>query len=178
MQEVKPRSFVRWKTFVFQNKNSNGNPDSAPTEPPDRSRLHCHHTFGHPGNVRPAHLLVVSEGSFQWRLRTRGAGGDLPEGGREAGAGTMPRGIVQTGSGSAFGRATAGSARVFGGNGGRVIFHGGTLAAARDLSHFAAGTRARLPQEAFLRSEEHTSELQSPCNLVCRLLLEKKKKTL
>src|SRR5256885_2585189 len=31
-----------------------------------------------------------------------------------------------------------------------------------------------VPLEA--RSEEHTSELQSPCNLVCRLLLEKKKK--
>src|SRR5256885_3375597 len=30
--------------------------------------------------------------------------------------------------------------------------------------------------ESFTRSEEHTSELQSPCNLVCRLLLEKKKK--
>src|SRR2546426_4062160 len=30
--------------------------------------------------------------------------------------------------------------------------------------------------EAYARSEEHTSELQSPCNLVCRLLLEKKKK--
>src|SRR6266850_4160598 len=29
---------------------------------------------------------------------------------------------------------------------------------------------------ARVRSEEHTSELQSPCNLVCRLLLEKKKK--
>src|SRR5256885_895130 len=29
--------------------------------------------------------------------------------------------------------------------------------------------------EAAVRSEEHTSELQSPCNLVCRLLLEKKK---
>src|SRR2546426_3939933 len=29
---------------------------------------------------------------------------------------------------------------------------------------------------AWARSEEHTSELQSPCNLVCRLLLEKKKK--
>src|SRR2546426_6030600 len=28
---------------------------------------------------------------------------------------------------------------------------------------------------AHVRSEEHTSELQSPCNLVCRLLLEKKK---
>src|SRR5256885_11059126 len=31
-------------------------------------------------------------------------------------------------------------------------------------------------QFAIHRSEEHTSELQSPCNLVCRLLLEKKKK--
>src|ERR1039457_3434768 len=30
---------------------------------------------------------------------------------------------------------------------------------------------------ALMRSEEHTPELQSPCNLVCRLLLEKKKKT-
>src|SRR5688500_7508992 len=32
-------------------------------------------------------------------------------------------------------------------------------------------------QRAATRSEEHTSELQSPCNLVCRLLLEKKKTT-
>src|ERR1039457_7739012 len=32
------------------------------------------------------------------------------------------------------------------------------------------------PSGIFHRSEEHTSELQSPCNLVCRLLLEKKKK--
>src|SRR2546426_8345942 len=31
-------------------------------------------------------------------------------------------------------------------------------------------------ESADTRSEEHTSELQSPCNLVCRLLLEKKKK--
>src|SRR2546427_3156491 len=40
--------------------------------------------------------------------------------------------------------------------------------------------RAQLHQRAFLvapRSEEHTSELQSQSNLVCRLLLEKKKKT-
>src|SRR6266850_5930426 len=35
---------------------------------------------------------------------------------------------------------------------------------------------ARSPRSR--RSEEHTSELQSPCNLVCRLLLEKKKKKL
>src|SRR5688500_19711862 len=30
-------------------------------------------------------------------------------------------------------------------------------------------------RSSVVRSEEHTSELQSPCNLVCRLLLEKKK---
>src|SRR5256885_4906540 len=34
----------------------------------------------------------------------------------------------------------------------------------------------RVPDREPVRSEEHTSELQSPCNLVCRLLLEKKKK--
>src|SRR2546426_6161335 len=34
------------------------------------------------------------------------------------------------------------------------------------------------PRPVERRSEEHTSELQSPCNLVCRLLLEKKKKGL
>src|SRR5205807_5585832 len=39
--------------------------------------------------------------------------------------------------------------------------------------HFSAETPEH-PQSAFHRSEEHTSELQSPCNLVCRLLLEKK----
>src|SRR5256885_9438665 len=33
----------------------------------------------------------------------------------------------------------------------------------------------RRPPSHCRRSEEHTSELQSPCNLVCRLLLEKKK---
>src|ERR1022692_5180897 len=38
----------------------------------------------------------------------------------------------------------------------------------------AEGDRIHL-QHPLLRSEEHTSELQSPCNLVCRLLLEKKK---
>src|SRR5256885_2799326 len=37
-----------------------------------------------------------------------------------------------------------------------------------------AGRRTRAAGETG-RSEEHTSELQSPCNLVCRLLLEKKK---
>src|SRR5256885_9232411 len=36
---------------------------------------------------------------------------------------------------------------------------------------------APVPRGPRRRSEEHTSELQSPCNLVCRLLLEKKKRT-
>src|SRR5256885_9651674 len=39
-------------------------------------------------------------------------------------------------------------------------------------SIIAAAPKKRAPG----RSEEHTSELQSPCNLVCRLLLEKKKR--
>src|SRR5256885_6786223 len=44
----------------------------------------------------------------------------------------------------------------------------------RHDAHILAGDGV----EADGRSEEHTSELQSPCNLVCRLLLEKKKKIL
>src|SRR5205807_6632086 len=40
------------------------------------------------------------------------------------------------------------------------------------------GRQCSARSQAPLRSEEHTSELQSPCNLVCRLLLEKKKKNL
>src|SRR3989454_6772313 len=40
----------------------------------------------------------------------------------------------------------------------------------------ATGGEGRWRRAEASRSEEHTSELQSPCNLVCRLLLEKKKK--
>src|SRR5256885_10821148 len=43
-----------------------------------------------------------------------------------------------------------------------------------EIEPVGAGQRGR---EILRRSEEHTSELQSPCNLVCRLLLEKKKTT-
>src|SRR5256885_4402150 len=39
----------------------------------------------------------------------------------------------------------------------------------------ASGRKNARSVAAAARSEEHTSELQSPCNLVCRLLLEKKK---
>src|SRR2546426_4091519 len=55
--------------------------------------------------------------------------------------------------------------------------------AADAFRHAPLETLSPRPVEAPLReggdqarSEEHTSELQSPCNLVCRLLLEKKKK--
>src|SRR5256885_6724657 len=40
---------------------------------------------------------------------------------------------------------------------------------------FHIRVQSRSPKSSEHRSEEHTSELQSPCNLVCRLLLEKKK---
>src|SRR5438445_1707842 len=45
-----------------------------------------------------------------------------------------------------------------------------------DLHHLPGQERDRLRRLLFLRSEEHTSELQSRQYLVCRLLLEKKKK--
>src|SRR3989454_5866928 len=48
---------------------------------------------------------------------------------------------------------------------------------ARDIAAAqAADARRQVNAQLTQRSEEHTSELQSPCNLVCRLLLEKKKK--
>src|SRR5256885_9303488 len=40
----------------------------------------------------------------------------------------------------------------------------------------ASSAKSKVRALSAMRSEEHTSELQSPCNLVCRLLLEKKKK--
>src|SRR2546426_12209205 len=50
------------------------------------------------------------------------------------------------------------------------------FAALRSNFRAAPAARPRTPVAARgARSEEHTSELQSPCNLVCRLLLEKKK---
>src|SRR2546426_6732809 len=42
--------------------------------------------------------------------------------------------------------------------------------------HRSGAADPQRPADGPERSEEHTSELQSPCNLVCRLLLEKKKK--
>src|SRR5256885_10615663 len=59
-----------------------------------------------------------------------------------------------------------------GGYGADVIFGWGTTGGRiRD----ALGSYGLNASVGYSRSEEHTSELQSPCNLVCRLLLEKKK---
>src|SRR5256885_4080791 len=44
------------------------------------------------------------------------------------------------------------------------------------LYYYPKPRKGEQPVVITYRSEEHTSELQSPCNLVCRLLLEKKKK--
>src|SRR5437867_8949499 len=46
----------------------------------------------------------------------------------------------------------------------------------QNAGHRLAASRCRHASRACRRSEEHTSELQSPYDLVCRLLLEKKKK--
>src|SRR5256885_11688074 len=46
------------------------------------------------------------------------------------------------------------------------------------IDHLLAAPGLGGAHQRVVRSEEHTSELQSPCNLVCRLLLEKKKNIL
>src|SRR2546426_7422011 len=51
----------------------------------------------------------------------------------------------------------------------------GALGSSLDLFWIWCMVLAAIGFTAANRSEEHTSELQSPCNLVCRLLLEKKK---
>src|SRR5256885_11847705 len=58
----------------------------------------------------------------------------------------------------------------------RVIFLSVCMFRSSALS--SVPCRPGLHRQPLPRSEEHTSELQSPCNLVCRLLLEKKKTTL
>src|SRR2546426_12606477 len=55
-----------------------------------------------------------------------------------------------------------------------VLLHGAGDGTTRPLPELGR-ERDRLRALPAVRSEEHTSELQSPCNLVCRLLLEKKK---
>src|SRR2546426_7266010 len=58
------------------------------------------------------------------------------------------------------------------------IENGLWLNSIRFVSSFSSYIGKSVTQQKWkARSEEHTSELQSPCNLVCRLLLEKKKRT-
>src|SRR2546426_3248329 len=55
------------------------------------------------------------------------------------------------------------------------LLHPARLHRHRGADRVAVGFGSLQPRRDRRRSEEHTSELQSPCNLVCRLLLEKKK---
>src|SRR5258708_24729977 len=62
----------------------------------------------------------------------------------------------------------------------RSLYVRDDLVAGRDVGHAATGCQRRTERPTACptsrpRSEEHTSELQSPDHLVCRLLLEKKK---
>src|SRR5256885_5542088 len=59
--------------------------------------------------------------------------------------------------------------------GGRPSCLRGAATGASPGALHALGRRDARRRRRVARSEEHTSELQSPCNLVCRLLLEKKK---
>src|SRR5256885_1118368 len=70
--------------------------------------------------------------------------------------------------------ALSGSAASF--QDGRIDFGLAAWVALFELAGVAAGVRLAhaVSSTVLRRSEEHTSELQSPCNLVCRLLLEKK----
>src|SRR2546426_6503054 len=99
------------------------------------------------------------------------SGAVLGAGGSVGSASTCGGGSAVSGLGPTEADGTGGSDSCDGGGG------GGTVTAADG----GAGRRAGRPGVAHparsvMRSEEHTSELQSPCNLVCRLLLEKKKK--
>src|SRR2546426_8559674 len=62
------------------------------------------------------------------------------------------------------------------GEGGHVPDEHAERSARRDVDRDGHAERGDGEGQDEFRSEEHTSELQSPCNLVCRLLLEKKKK--
>src|SRR2546426_7776010 len=63
-----------------------------------------------------------------------------------------------------------------GGGAGAILRGSGKREEGRVTATLKIGTRGSRLALWQARSEEHTSELQSPCNLVCRLLLEKKKK--
>src|SRR5256885_5361959 len=89
---------------------------------------------------------------------------------------TRPSGAKSTTVGAVRSWKTTVSWKPEGGGGGGAGKH---AASSADAPTSAATTASRertrvLPIIPITRSEEHTSELQSPCNLVCRLLLEKK----
>src|SRR5256885_8650665 len=106
-------------------------------------------------------------------LRGRDAGGRRALGGHRPEVNLWE--VGQSGPGRTGAGAGAGTAEDLWGEGdaqaGAVLEDCGGRARVGD----SRGGRGLGRLGSFERSEEHTSELQSPCNLVCRLLLEKKK---
>src|SRR2546426_4853724 len=94
-----------------------------------------------------------------------------------AGCTPPPRTSVRAGPGPRAGRVIVVGAGLAGLAAAHELTRAGvevTVLEARDRP----GGRVHTLREPFSRSGEHTSELQSPCNLLCRLLLGKKKTTL
>src|SRR5206468_12390774 len=103
---------------------------------------------------------AAGAGGVVWGARPAAGGA------REGGVGAAGRGRVADG-GRARGVRCAACGRLAGG--------GAAASLARNVRRLIE--RGRRATGGRLRSEEHTSELQSRSDLVCRLLLEKKKKT-
>src|SRR5207248_4016899 len=159
------------------------NPDFAP--PVEGPRPVCPASTS--ADTGPAARLLVRQRSLVFgpadgwlygplapdRRRRRPASPPADPGAHWADPGRAARLLDQRGAAGTLGVAT-----------GRTVQLGRCLESARDLVRAElgryAGRRARAVERsgglpAHARSEEHTSELQSPYDLVCRLLLEKKK---
>src|SRR2546426_8262834 len=127
--------------------------------------------------VQPARAMPLGEIASEDSPRTKLAWGELN---RVLGGGVVPGSLVLIGGEPGVGKST-------------LLMHAAAQMAKRGkvlyVSGEESGQQVRMRAERLsalepgilllaendLRSEEHTSELQSPCNLVCRLLLEKKK---
>src|SRR5256885_10290928 len=133
-----------------------------------------------PAPARPQDQMTA--GMIDFHVHTYPDNFDRTVGAVEAAQGARERGlkaiVLKGGAFETVTRAAQASAAVPG-----IKVYGGVVmnwptgginpAAVEAMAVFRGGGADKLGK----RSEEHTSELQSPCNLVCRLLLEKKKKS-
>src|SRR5688500_15447853 len=158
----------------------------APLGPPrrgqsdDRGEQEDEHDFGHPGQSSPtlAHGENPAAGPRVWRRSLTAAAAAVLLGCRGQGSTLDPAGPYAARIADLAWLMTGISTLI-------VVLVAAILAVAIvRRSRPALWPEGRISDSALivgggilLRSEEHTSELQSPCNLVCRLLLEKKKQS-